>query len=144
MVPRGGGQGMSSCVANSLFPMSAESVISRSWQARAQAALLYQASAALLERCQGTRADIYRGRLTCSTRRLMHVAGGGSSVSPTPDPTAARTIREKLRLGILPTETCAGGIVIARGDQQACSGCDRAIMPDEVEIRARYAGGGEI
>src|SRR5262245_35074868 len=122
-------------------PTSADPIFTRIHRTRARAASLYRDSAVLHERCQSTGAAIYWARLTGPTRRLICVSGGATSASPTPDPLSVRTIRAKLRRGTLRDDTCVGGIVVARGDQQACSGCDRTIRAEDVEIRARFRDG---
>ena len=120
---------------------SADPIFARNHRTRARAVSLYRDSAVLFERCQATRAAIYRARLTSPTRRLICVSGGATSASPTPDTLSARIIQAKLRRGTLRDDTCVGGIVVARGDQQACSGCDRTIRAEDVEIRARFRDG---
>jgi len=81
-------------------------------------------------------------------------SGPGNCVGPlratgnppwsSPDPIASQIIQVKLAKGTLRTDPCVGSVEAVRGVQDPCSGCDRPITPDHVEMRAAFADGGHL
>jgi len=76
--------------------------------------------------------------------RVATLRAAGVPPWSSPDPIASQIIQAKLAKGTLRTDPCVGSVEAVRGVRHPCSGCDRPITPDHVEMRAAFADGGHL
>ena len=60
---------------------------------------------------------------------------------PTELTDAEIVIQAKLAHGTLRHDPCIGGVVVVRGSQLPCNGCEHILEADDIEMHARFPDG---
>jgi len=50
-------------------------------------------------------------------------------------------IQARLAHGTLRHDPCIGGVVVVRGSQRSCNGCERILGADDIEMHAQFPDG---